>query len=713
MQPAFLKRSFPLLLALALPAAHGGGVQSLDPIEITSAALVENKGLIGKANSATEGTVTGAQLNERPLLRPGEVMEAVPGLIVTQHSGDGKANQYFLRGFNLDHGTDFATSLDGMPINLRTHAHGQGYSDLQFLIPELVDTIQYRKGLYAADQGDFATAGSAAIEYVRKLDAPFVQVSLGSYGFRRTLLAGSSMFATGTLLYGLEYEQNNGPWVTPEGVRKVNGVLKYSEGTRENGFSIEAMAYHNHWHSTDQVPDRAVNDGAISRFGAIDPSDGGANHRTSLSAAWSHRDEQAWTRANAYVVDSSLDLYSDFTYCLNSDHLVGNCRLTDQFEQVDQRKIYGSNASRTNYLTVAGLPVDITAGAQGRYDDIGNVGLYLTTNRQRYATVNQDRVGEGSLGLFTEAGVQWLEKFRSVIGMRADAYRYDVHANLAENSGSTSAHIFSPKLALVFGPWAQTEFYVDAGEGFHSNDARGLTIKVDPDIRDYPQPFGGSFNQAESSVTPLVKAKGAELGIRTALVPHLQSTLSLWQLDLASELRIDGDTGTTSPSNPTRRTGLEWSNYYTPIHGLVLDADASISRARYQSYSTDPASPLFLAGDYVAEGIERVLSVGVNYDFLERWTTGLRFRYFGPRPLIEDDSVRSQSTTLVNVDAGYKLTKNSLVRIDIYNLFDRKASDIDYLYASRLPGEAGPVTDIHTHPVEPRTFRVTYRTAFS
>ncbi len=672
---------------------HAGGIPTLDEITITGS----DEGLIGTASSATEGTVTASQLENRPLLRPAEVLEVVPGLIISQHSGDGKANQYYLRGFNLDHGTDFATSLMGMPVNLPTNAHGQAYSDFQFLIPELIERMQYRKGPYAADVGDFATAGSAAIEYFHTLDAPFAQITLGQDNYKRALLAGSPELASGNLLYALELGENNGPWVLPEDLHKVNGLLRFSHGTEMNGWSAAAMAYQSDWDSTDQVPQRAIDTALISRFGNIDPTDGGQTHRYSLSGEWSDKSAKGWSRFNAYVIDYSLDLWSDFTFCLNDIALTGTCNRGDQFQQTDRRKIYGANAAHTVYADWGGKPVDFTLGLQSRFDDIGKVGLYTTTARNIWGTVRQDSVREGSLALYGESQVQWQDKFRSILGLRGDFYRFDVDSDLAANTGKVNDHIVSPKLALIFGPWSKTEYYANAGYGFHSNDARGVTTHINPDFRD------PGYLTPTDPASPLVRAKGCELGLRSAVIPRLQTTLALWKLDLDSELVFTGDAGTTEPSFPSRRTGIEWTNYWTPTRGLTLDADVAVSRARYTAIDSS------LPGDYVPGSIEQAASVGVAYDSGAQWSGGLRLRYFGPRPLIEDNSIRTKSSTIVNLQTGYKFNKRVKLTLDVLNLFDARVSDIDYWYDSQLMGEPAPVSDIHTHPAEPRSLRFTLR----
>lgn len=696
-------KSLFVLLAISIPlipVAHAGGIQTLDTIVVTPG---DGDGLIGEAASASEGTVTAKQLENRPLLRPAEILEVVPGLIISQHSGDGKANQYYLRGFNLDHGTDFAASVMGMPVNQPTHGHGQGYLDLQFLIPELVEHMHYRKGPYAAEVGDFATAGSASIDYFRKLDAPFAQISVGQSGYRRGLVAGSREAGNSSshLLYAVEWTENNGPWKTPENIGKWNALLRYSQGTEDNGWSVSAMSYRAQWTATDQVPQRAIDSGLISRFGNLDASDGGRTSRHSLSGEWSARTPQNWSRANAYLIDSKLNLWSNFTFCLSDLANNGNCNRGDQFEQADARKVYGFNLATTWYQKLAGLPADFTLGLQSRTDDIGKVGLYSTTQRQRWGTVREDRVRQTSMSLYGEAQVQWLEKFRSVMGLRGDAYRFKVDSDTAANSGRASDQIFSPKLALIFGPWAKTEYYANAGYGFHSNDARGITAKVNPDFRD-----AANFGAAVEPSTPLVRAKGYELGLRSAIVPTLQTSLALWRLDLASELRFVGDAGTTEPSFPSHRTGIEWANYWTPTRAITVDADLSLSRARYSRIDAT------VTGPYIPGAIERTISVGAAWDNGGAWSGGMRLRYFGPRALIEDDSVRSKASTIVNLQAAYRFAPKTKLSLDVLNAFDSKVSDIDYLYESQLATEAAAVRDIHTHPAEPRTLRLTLRMGF-
>ncbi|MGI4848595.1 MAG: TonB-dependent receptor, partial [Janthinobacterium lividum] len=606
----------------------------------------------------------------------------------TQHSGDGKANQYFSRGFNLDHGTDFRTSLMGMPVNLPTNAHGQGYSDLNFIIPELVRTIEYKKGTYYAEEGDFSAAGAAAFDYFRELPRGLLSVEAGQNHYRRVVLANSTAIGPGSLLYGFEGAGQDGPWESPEHYKRFNGFLSYSWKAGSDDVRVAAMALQSSWNATDQVPQRAIDSGLIGRYGTLDPTDGGETARYSLSADWTRRHENGFTKVNAYVVKSRLDLFSNFTF--NLDDPVNG----DQFHQSERRAIVGLNAERTLLHKLAGFDSETTAGVQLRHDSLDPVALYSTSARQQVSVTREDQVRQGSAALFLSNTTRWLPWFRTVTGLRHDRYSFDVDSSIAANSGKVDASITSPKFSAIFTPIGNTELYANWGQGFHSNDARGITNTVDPKTGSTLDASGAAVAQA----TPLVKATGKEVGLRVnGLLPGLQTSLSVWRLDLASELVFVGDAGTTEAGRPSHRSGIELSNYYVPAKGWIVDADLAWSRARF----TDAGS----AGPFVPGAVDRTASVGVSGEF-GKWSGGARLRYFGPRALVEDDSVKSPSSTLVNLKLGYALSKDVKLTAEVLNVFDRRVSDIDYLYASQLAGETAPVTDIHTHPAEPRALRV-------
>ena len=644
--------------------------------------------VVGVAVAASQGAITARQIEARPVMRSGELLETVPGVIISQHSGEGKANQYYLRGFNLDHGTDFATTVAGVPVNMPTHGHGHGYSDTNFLIPELVSGVQFKKGPYYAEDGDFSAAGSANIIYMNYLDRAMARVSGGSDGWGRLFAAASPTLSGGHLLAALELAHNDGPWVRPDDYRRINGVLRYSRGDTHNGFSLTGMGYSADWHSTDQIPERAIAEGLIPRFGNIDPTDGGRTHRYSLSADLQRTGTNALTRATAFAVDYGLDLFSNFTYFLN-DPING-----DQFEQVDRRVVSGGRVTHRRLTRWSGRAIESAFGVQLRHDAIGEVALYKTRGRRRLSTTRVDEVGETSLGAFTQAEIDWSPVFRTLVGLRGDMYRFDVRGNNPRNSGTETDDLMSPKLSATIGPWGGTELYVNAGLGFHSNDARGATITEDP-----------LTGEPVNRVTPLVRARGAEVGVRTVRVPGVQSSVSLWTLGLDSELLFAGDAGTTEASRPSRRYGIEWTNYARLAPWLVFDADFSFSRARFTD--DDPA------GKHIPGAVERVTSMGFTVEPDRRAFGSVRLRYFGPRVLIEDGSVRSESTTLVNGEVGYRVTNRARLVLDLFNVFDVEVNDIDYFYTSRLPGEplAG-LDDIHTHPALPRTARVSLQVGF-
>ena len=676
------------LCALSSPiAVLAGGAPTQQKVleEIIVNGKLEH--LSGAPTSASVGVVTAEQLELRPVLRTGELLEVVPGLIVTQHSGDGKANQYFLRGFNLDHGTDLATSVDGVPVNMRTHAHGQGYTDVGFVIPELVSSIEYRKGTYYAEYGDFSAAGAVDMRYRDSVPKPVATLELGDNDYRRALLVGSAEALGGTWLVALERATNDGPWTLDEDLRRTNAVLRYSQKSDASHFSVTAQGYDSEWRSTDQIPLRAVRDGSLDRFGFIDPTDGGESHRYSLSADWTLEQERTQWRAQAYAIDYRLDLFSNFTYATDTDN-------GDQFEQLDDRRIYGGQFSWTRAFTLGGRAQELSVGFQSRIDDIGRVALYRTQVRERLDTVRSDSVTETSYALYSTLTAQWAPKVRTAIGVRADDYEFDVDSQLALNSGKRSDTQVSPKASLVLGPWRETEFFFNAGTGFHSNDARGTTARVDPS--DGVTPL--------DRVDPLVEARAAEVGLRTALLPNAQVSLSLWQLKLDSELVYVGDEGVTEASRASRRRGVEIGAIWNPVSWLIVDADYAWSRARFSE--SDPA------GNRIPNAVDSVASVGVAVDLPGGWFGGARFRHFGSAPLIEDGSVRSNPTTLVNLEAGYRIAGRYKLSASVFNLFDAKDNDITYYYASQLQGEPEPVDDIHFHPVEPRTLRVSASVEF-
>jgi len=694
--------------------------------------------LVGIAVSATQGTVGASEIKDRPILRAGEVMETIPGLIITQHAGGGKANQYFLRGFNLDHGTDFATFLDGMPLNLPSHAHGEGYSDMNTVIGEFVQRVNFQKGPYYADVGNYGSTGNADLVFFKTLPQTFLNLEGGMDGYGRAAFGASQKLGLGNLLVGGEAYYDDGPWKHPDGYAKFNELVTYSRGGEASGFSITGRGYHGKWNSSDQIPDNAVP--LVGLFGALNPADGGNSGRYSLQGEWHHSGANSVTQITAYGFYYDLDLFSDFTYYLY-DPIKG-----DQFEQQDTRWVGGFEAHHTVFSEWWGRRVENTFGLQLRNDWISN-GLYRAENRMRVdkedvlapypgepngflpADTDVNKFTDTLGSLYAENKIQWSKKFRSVVALRGDEDKGVITSfSDSRNSGSASKFLPSPKLSLVFGPWANTELYAQGGFSFHTNDVRGATQNYEPVSPDYPYP-----NTFTAKIPLLIQTKGAETGVRTAAVPHLQSTLSLWYLHSNSELEQDGDTGGTVPSEQSsNRYGVEWANFYTPRGHWAFDFDMADSRARFTTL--DPADATFMTADgqlcaansdcyglvsigggnfeqgpggkWVPEAVGLVISSGATLHDLKGFSASLRLRDFGPRNLTSDAVYRSKTTALLNAEVGRKINNTLRVSVECLNLLNRRDHDIDYAYVSQITPTATPAFTGVFHPVEPFQVRV-------
>lgn len=707
--------------------------------------------LIGIADSATQGTVGAKEIQDRPILRSGEVLETIPGLIITQHAGGGKANQYFLRGFNLDHGTDFAVFLDGMPLNLPSHAHGEGYADMNTVTPEFVRRLNYEKGPYYAAVGNYSSAGSANTQFFKTLPQNFFLVEGGMYGYWRAVFGMSQKFGSGNLFYGGEAYHDDGPWTHPDNYYKFNGISTYSRGGTTNGFSITGRGYHGNWHSSDQIPFNAIP--LVGFFGALNPTDGGNSQRYSLQGEWHRQGANSATAIMGYGFYYDLDLFSDFTYYLDDPIK------SDQFEQQDRRWVAGFDAAHTIFNQWFGRKMENTFGLQLRNDWVHN-GLYRTQDRTRTdkndinacnaepipecdtnpdlvavlpAATDLNRFTDTMVGFYFENKTRWAEKFRSVLGVRGDEAIYSNTnltpayvatelpgapvINFAElNSGTASKFLPSPKASLIFGPWFNTEFYVQGGASFHSNDVRGATQRVEPISPDFP------FPTPTTPIPALVPTKGAEVGVRTLAVPHLQSTLSVWYLHSNSELQQDGDTGATVPStSPSNRYGVEWANYYTPLRNLAFDLDFADSNALFTEIDPDDAAYTNVSGQYpvqgpggrwVPEAVGVVLSAGATVQSYKGFWGSLRLRAFGPRNLTSDAIYRSSSTLLANAEVGYHIGERWSVSAQLLNLFNRYDHDIDYAYVSRITPTAAPAFGDVMHPTEPFQARFTIQRSF-
>jgi hypothetical protein len=679
MKPFHLSYLLPII-PLAVTAQNTSN--ELPALEVVGKA----ESLIGKATTASKGQASAEELAERPFLRRGELLETVPGVIITQHSGDGKANQYFVRGFNLDHGTDFSIFMDGQPVNFVTHAHGQGYADLNPIIPELVEQFDYWKGPFFGELGDLSTAGAARFRFFEMLPQGIASVTIGENNFYRGLLAdtidlsptsdiksGLSNSRSG-LTYAFEYSYYDGPWDMPSNSERINGFLKYFNESGQDRFSLTAMGYTGEWDSTDQIPKRLIDDGSIDRFDNLDETLGGESTRYSLMGTWDREHTDGRTHADFYVGYYDLDLFSNFTYFL-SDPVNG-----DQFEQKDKRWFIGGEVRREWEL---GNKNTFALGLQTRNDFLDDIGLYNTAARERIGIVREDDVKVNTVGIYAKAEYHVSEWFRLQPSLRADAFHFDVNASDPANSGSDNDAIVSPKLSLIFGPWNDTEFYANGGYGFHSNDARGINLGVD-------------------GADPLVRTWGTELGMRSEIFENFVSTLALFYLHSDSELLYVGDAGASEPGPATVRCGVEWATYWQPTEWVKIDNEVTLAHGELQDVGSD---------DEIPGSVPFTVSSGITIGKREGFFGTLRGRYFSPRPLIEDGSEESRASLQVNTRIGYR--KNDWeISLDCLNLLDRDDNDIEYFYESQLPTEAGPVNDIHLHPSEPRTFRVSLTKRF-
>ena len=679
-------------------AADSTRIYPLPPIEVTGSYWDS----LAPRSAASQGVVTPKQIAARPQLRAGDVLENIPGMLISQHSGEGKANQYYLRGFNLDHGTDFATTIAGVPVNMPTHAHGQGYTDLNSLIPELVSDIEYRKGTYSAEDGDFSSAGSARISYRNTLPSPIVSLAAGEEGYARVLVGVSPRLPSGNVLGAIELVHSDGPWVHPDDYRKVNGLVRYDSDSPRRGFNVTAMGYDGRWNSTDQIPERAIASGAITRFDAIDPTDGGASYRYSLSSEFRSAAPKSVTQASAYVLAYRLDLFSNFTYFL-SDTVHG-----DQIEQADRRVVTGLHVSHVDVYGSPGREVRQTIGVDIRNDNIASIGLFNTEARRRLATIREDQIAEGSLSPYVQSDAQLLSFLRTILGLRADLYRFNVTSSYQPFSGADVTGIVSPKISIVLGPWSGFSLNANAGYGFHSDDVRGARFtpanasSASSSVQEAAEHFPVLGGPPVELSALLVRTKGAEAGASLAR-SGWSTSATLWRLDIASEHIFQGDAGTSEPSRPSRRTGVELSGASRVVGGVHVDADLAYSRARFTD--SDPV------GDHIPGAVEGVASAGVEYQHSSGAFADLRLRYFGPRPLIEDNSVRSHASTILNAQLGCRAVHRWTLALQAFNLLDRAVSDVDYYYTSRLPGEPPQgVDDVHTHPQAPRSIRLVLST---
>ncbi len=634
-------------------------------------------------SAASSFTVPDRDFQLRPIASVQDILRVTPGLVTVQHSGGGKANQYFLRGFDADHGTDLALSVDGVPINMPSHAHGQGFADTNFIIPEAVERVEITKGPYFANQSDFATAGAVNLVTRNAFEHSSVGVALdgspghGAPGYRALLIA-SPKWNVATATFAADVSRQNGPFDDPENWDKYRLFAKVTFApTPASSVSVGEMSYGSNWHGSGQIPARAVEQGLITRYGSIDPDEGGDTMRHQIYGLYVLRPSaKSEISALGYVGTYSFDLFSNFTLYLR-DPTNG-----DEIEQQDRRTFYGAKVSYRIVYELAGVRFDTTIGGDVRSDDIHEL-LWDTANRVQLAAVRDDSTRETLMGAYASEEITPVHWARLVAGIRADNLAFSVDNNLPgskdpENphSGVGGAQQLSPKASAILSPLrrhdAQLDVYLDWGNGFHSNDVRGV-FTTPP-------------------VTPLARAVGEEVGARARLLDRLDLAAALWKLDLDSETTWNGDQGTTSVGPATSRYGLELEGRYEFFPWLAIDGAVTMSHSQFSADHGNGNGLALAPKQTWSGGVSARHDVGPGIG-----RAGLRFYGIGDRPASDDGVIVAPGFTQVDLHVGYRMRRWDLA-LDIENLLDGGYRSAQFDTISRLRTEPPVGTPVSKLP---------------
>jgi hypothetical protein len=727
-------------LALATCAGAAFGQTSPTPPRLTKSAqstqvsevivTASRVDLLGHATTASQGAVTKEEIDLRPIYRIGQLYETVPGLVVTVHSGESKANQYELRGFDVDHGTDFASFVDGMPVNQGTNMHGQGYSDQTFIMPQVVGGLDYTKGPYFAANGDFSAVGAAHLHLVDSLPNQ-LSASAGTLGDDDVFAGGTHVIDDQNRVWAAsEYYHLDGPWRPASNYSKENAAVRFSHGGEEDGFSVTALFNQSAGLGETDQPLRAIQQGLIGRFGVLDPTDQGRTERYSLSGHFAKQGEYWRFAANLYDIHSTESLTSDFT------HFLDDPKNGDQEKQDETRNVTGGDAALTWTLSLGAIRTDTTFGLQDRNDSVYVDRRHTLRNQEldycmmeggfppgvtpppppadapgspnatavsaMGGACNADRVRLNDLGAYVQNTAYWTPWLRTVVGLRDEAFNASDHSLTTGTRSSGSQSLLQPKGSLVLGPWLQTEVYLSGGRGFHSDDVRGVFGTVP--IEGIPVLAGK---------TPLLApTTGEEIGVRSNIVPQLSVQIALFQEDFSSELRFDEDQGQDQATAPSRRQGVEVSGEYRPFDWIEFNTDLAFSKARYRGSAAQLAT-FGLDGPFIEEAPTFIGSFGILVDHIGPWYGGLQWRVIGSYPINDGDEFpRGKGYSEFNVDLGYRVSSGVKMQVSVFNLFNTKANAAAFFYASRLQGEpGGGITGVQVHPLEPISarFSVTYR----
>lgn len=615
-------------------------------------------------------------VEENPINSSQEILRKVPGLIIGQHAGGGKAEQIFLRGFDIDHGTDLQLSVDGIPVNMVSHAHGQGYADLHFLIPETIENLDFGKGPYYADKGNFATAGYVDFQTKEKLSERIAKLEFGSFNSRRALVMMNVLpqRSSADAYIAAEYMTNDGPFESPQNFRRLNLFGKYRRQIGEGHLEIQASSFSSEWEASGQIPLRAVRSGMITRFGAIDDKEGGNTSRQNLSIQMkSTLGETSFLTTHAYYSRYTFDLFSNFTFFLN-DPVNG-----DKIRQREVRNLYGFQSDVNRYVNLGNIGAKFRAGIGSRYDDIPHSELSRTKiDRSPLQKTSLAEISEMNNFAFFEGEFR-KGKWMINSGLRLDHFYTQVVDVLAPNKEilPTSLLSLNPKLNTVFTPSTRWQLYAKSGKGFHSNAAIAVNSR--------------QGNQV------LPGAYGVDIGTIFKPMAGLYIDMALWYLFMQEEFVYVGDEGIIEPSGRTRRRGIDIGIRYQPRNGINADFAINYSDPRFVDEEE--------GGQYVplAPGLSSV--GGIKLDLKENFSTSLRYRYLADRPANEFNTLEAEGYFLSDLVFTYSLQSWTLA-LSIENLFNEAWSEAQFETESQLKGEAEPVSEIHLTPGSPRALKV-------
>ncbi len=625
-------------------------------------------------SAASSFSVRDRDFQLRPVSTVADILRVTPGLLVVQHAGGGKANQYFLRGFDADHGTDIAFSIDGIPINMVSHGHGQGYTDTNFIIPETVERIEISKGPYFAEQGDFATAGAVNLVTRNEFEHSSLGFGVGGSPGRggpmyRGLLIASPKMESLRPMFTAEVGRTDGPFDNPERFNRYKLFNKISfDITPTSTLTFGHSSYAGNWYGSGQIARREVDAGRLDRFSTHDPTEGGDSARHQLFLAYKLRPtERSELNALAYVAQYRLDIVSNFTlWAVDPDN-------GDQVTQKDRRTFAGGKVGYRVVHDLHSVRFDTSMGASVRSDDIRS-SLLRSRERQVLSAVRENRVNETSLGAYAKEEVTLTRWLRLVGGARADFFSFAVDDSLEQpaspagaSSGTKGATQFSPKASVVLTPLQrkniQLDLYMNYGHGFHSNDARGVVLGA-------------------GAVTPLTRATGSEVGARTRLFGRWDVGIAAWQLDLDSETVWLGDEGTTEASSPSRRYGVELETRYELTPWLSADLDLTATKSRLTQNAGNGNSVALAPGSTWAGGLSARHPSGIR--------AGWRFYGVGDRAATQDfpapGSLVADGFTVFDLHVGYRHRRFD-VAFDVENLFNAKYRAAQFATTSRLRGE--------------------------